>query len=113
MTGKRRTLEPMDIIYVFSAVVWCPLISGPRHISKIGITGNVRRRAKQIALHSPVKCILSFCVTVWSEADARRIERLLHRKHGNERSHGEWFFLTADQASDSIAQAISMQLGGE
>lgn len=88
--GKVPQVEPRTLVYVVSA--------GPAF--KIGVTGNLKRRLKQIRTHTPFPPQI-----IWQRAfeDAVTIEQRLHSALGRHRTHGEWF--VCDRATIDAAIA--------
>jgi hypothetical protein len=80
-------------VYVFK--------SGELH--KIGMTGNIRRRLRDLRHSSalPVKHVVHAVVCCGEKA--RDIERLLHKKYERVRHHGEWFELHEVQVEQITA----------
>ncbi len=58
---------------------------------KIGITGNIPKRIKQMQIGSPKKLRLQFAIIFENKKIARNVERILHEMLVGKNIHGEWF----------------------
>ena len=66
---------------------------------KIGISGNIERRVKELQTGSPVKLKLMG----WIESeDARALERNLHKKYCAKHTHLEWFELSSSDVLEEL-----------
>ena len=71
--------------------------SGQSDNIKIGISHDVSARLSILQIGSPT--ILSV-VSIWRIENAKKVERLLHKKFASLRRKGEWFFLTESALQD-------------
>ena len=83
-------IEPRTLVYVAAAGL----------AFKIGVTGNLKRRLKQLRTHSPFPPVI-----IWQRPfeDAVAIEQKLHSALVRHRTHGEWF--VCDRAAIDAAIA--------
>jgi hypothetical protein len=71
---------------------------GATHAVKIGITGDVRKRMKQMQTGTPTPLHL---ITMIAVANAAAVERRIHERLGPYHIRGEWFAVATD--ADVIA----------
>lgn len=70
-------------------------------IVKIGVSGSVSRRLRQIQLMSPVPVKL-----FWSGPGGRATEQALHGLFADRRLHGEWFSFDGLDAAAAVSSAV-------
>jgi hypothetical protein len=81
------------------------VIGVPRSLTvKIGVTGDIRRRLREIQNMSPVELEV-----LWSCPGGPALEQALHAHFAEIRSHGEWFVFEADPVS-TIRRAVESGL---
>ncbi|MBI5959074.1 MAG: GIY-YIG nuclease family protein [Chloroflexi bacterium] len=66
---------------------------------KIGMTGNLRRRVKQILRGNPNRLFLEGAIECPNMRTAKRIEEALHVQYGNYRLAGEWFSISLEEVN--------------
>lgn len=100
--GKARNNEPGAVVYVVT-------LKGVRKKCKVGVSGDVSKRVRQLATASPFDIVLSYVLDVYSMELAYRAEKKIHEALKPYRGNGEWFNLApyeAAQVANEIVQDV-------
>lgn len=88
-----------------TTLVWVYIIACGDQV-KIGISNDPEKRLKELATGMPFKPVLFHKRPFENRADAREIEKQLHWKFRANKSHLEWFTVTAQQVKNSLKAAV-------
>jgi hypothetical protein len=83
------------------------VISAPRrHLVKIGIAFDPKKRLATLQIGSPVKLSLHYSSEVYGEVAASVIEAEVHRRLKNVSLHGEWFKMAPEVAKAAVVAVL-------
>lgn len=97
----RGTIQALSSVYVIG--------NEANGLHKIGYADNLGNRLSGLSVGSPVPLFLRHFLYFVDFLVAQRVEKEAHRILAEYRRRGEWFDVTAAQAGEAIAQAVTAQ----
>ena len=79
------------------------------NLVKIGISNDVEKRMKGLYGNSPTPMELVDAFGPFSDKDAYKIERYMHKLYKDKNDHGEWFRINDDDVSN-ICNTLSQYI---